>query len=491
MCVYGGLCVIGIATMLKLANKWTLGAEEDSLSYGGKKTLYGTQPSPWLTGLMLADGSETSDSPTPTTSTTQCACVGEFLKRICNLRRTQLTFEGDLAFVSNQERRWSKVFSDFIVGNVHCTSDKCSAHSDDMLWYVPMQQRASQNSPYSGLGNGQLQVYRRQSPKQPAAFDSGINWEETVCLNLILQQLDFHVTCAVCTKTSPQNLQILRKNCQRVYPSPSRRRMDSKGDCEEITFPKIYFAIDDFEQIFSDVIVRDGECVCVELVARDRYKNREAVIFLGSIRYEVLKQVYDTRASTTWHWAQRLISSSQRRQEFVRMRGPHGKGYAEMAVARVANCGFETPMSDQPMDFDGSNSLDQYNRRRLSDTNLSHRPVYNRSAMTPGPSGCQTSRARRWQSEADTVNQYPEVEANTIDDELDENVLSRLWSVRGFGQAWHWLREKRRAECTPLNAYLTYVTLPWSTILDDLLLERPRRPILTFDLSLPELKTAH
>ncbi|VDM44183.1 unnamed protein product [Toxocara canis] len=439
---------------------------------------------------MLADGSETSDSPTPTTSTGHCACVSEFLRRIYNLRRTQLTFEGDLAFVSNQERRWAKIFSDFILGNVHCTSDKCSAHSDDMLWYVPMQQRASPNSFYIGPGGGQLQVYRRQSPKQPAPSDSGVNWEETVCLNLILQQLDFHVTCAVCTKTSPQNLQILRKNCQRVYPSPSRRRMDSKGECEEITFPKIYFAIDDFEQIFSDVIVRDGECVCVELVAHDRYKSREAVIFLGSIRYEVLKQVYDTRASTTWHWAQKFISSSQRRQEFVRMRGPHGKGYAEMAVARVPNCGFETPMSDQPMDFNGTDTLDQYNRRRMSDTNLSHRPVYSRSAMTPGPSGCQSSRTRRWQSEADTVNQYPEVEANTIDDELDENVLSRLWSVRGFGQAWHWLREKRRAECTPLNAYLTYVTLPWSTILDDLLLERPRRPILTFDLSTPELKMA-
>lgn len=50
--------------------------------------------------------------------------------------------------------------------------------------------------------------------------------------------------------------------------------------------------------------------------------------------------------------------------------------------------------------------------------------------------------------------------------ELNEGVLSRLWSVRGFGQAWHWLREKRRAESTPLNAFLTYVTLPWSTVLD-------------------------
>lgn len=48
-------------------------------------------------------------------------------------------------------------------------------------------------------------------------------------------------------------------------------------------------------QVFQDVVVRDGECVCVELVARDRQKTREAVIFLGSIRYDILKQVYDAK----------------------------------------------------------------------------------------------------------------------------------------------------------------------------------------------------
>ncbi len=48
-------------------------------------------------------------------------------------------------------------------------------------------------------------------------------------------------------------------------------------------------------QVFSDVIVRDGECVCVELVVKDRYRQWESVVFLGSIRYEVLKQVYDAR----------------------------------------------------------------------------------------------------------------------------------------------------------------------------------------------------
>lgn len=39
----------------------------------------------------------------------------------------------------------------------------------------------------------------------------------------------------------------------------------------------------------------EGECVCVELVAKDRYRERESVIFLGSIKYDVLKKLYDTR----------------------------------------------------------------------------------------------------------------------------------------------------------------------------------------------------
>ncbi|EJW86024.1 hypothetical protein WUBG_03067, partial [Wuchereria bancrofti] len=242
--------------------------------------------------------------------------------------------------------------------------------------------------------------------------------------------------------------------------------------------------------IFSDVVVRDGECVCVELVAKDRCKNCEAVIFLGSIRYEVLKQAYDARTSFSWQWAQKFITPNQRRREFVRMRGPHGKGYAEMAVMRLPNCGSETPLSEKSLNFE---VLGQCGVRRMSDTNLSHYPQ--RLMVTSGLSdGHNVSRGRRWQSETDTLNQYREVEASSIDDVvfvrlvLDEGMMSRLWSVRGFGQAWHWLREKRRAESTPLNAFLTYITLPWSTVLDDLLMERPRRPILTFNLGNLEVK---
>ncbi|ETN81072.1 hypothetical protein NECAME_08734 [Necator americanus] len=52
----------------------------------------------------------------------------------------------------------------------------------------------------TGFGNGQVMMGMRL----------GI-----VCPDLSLH-LDFFVTCAVCTKTSPQNLQIIRKNCRKV-----------------------------------------------------------------------------------------------------------------------------------------------------------------------------------------------------------------------------------------------------------------------------------
>lgn len=43
------------------------------------------------------------------------------------------------------------------------------------------------------------------------------------------------------------------------------------------------------------MLVRDGEMVCVELTAMNRKGVCQGVLFLGSIRYEALKKVYDSR----------------------------------------------------------------------------------------------------------------------------------------------------------------------------------------------------
>ena len=37
--------------------------------------------------------------------------------------------------------------------------------------------------------------------------------------------------------------------------------------------------------------------VCVELIAKDRHGKFQGVIFVGSIHYDALKRVYDTRVS--------------------------------------------------------------------------------------------------------------------------------------------------------------------------------------------------
>ncbi|XP_045897505.1 uncharacterized protein KIAA0930-like [Micropterus dolomieu] len=83
--------------------------------------------------------------------------------------------------------------------------------------------------------------------------------------------------------------------------------------------------------------VGEGEMVCVELVASDKSNTFQGVIFQGSIRYEALKKVYDNRVSVAAKMAQRMSFGFYKynNMEFVRMKGPQGKGHAEMAVSRV------------------------------------------------------------------------------------------------------------------------------------------------------------
>jgi hypothetical protein len=131
-------------------------------------------------------------------------------------------------------------------------------------------------------------------------------------------------------------LKILKQRSKRVYASPSKRDLQSKGTEETITYPNIYFTIDDFDDAFAEMIVKENEMVCVELVARDDQLRK--VLFLGSISYSSLKKVYDSRASTSSKIVDKMMfgkySGGGKRVEFVRMKGPNGKGYAEMAVSR-------------------------------------------------------------------------------------------------------------------------------------------------------------
>lgn len=259
-----------------------------------------------------------------------------------------------------------------------------------------------------------------------------IDWEETVYLNLVIHQFDYYLTLAICTRTSPKNLQILKRHSQRVYASPSRRKMDSKGEAEEITFPQICFCIDNFDEVFHDILVRDGEMVCVELVARDKDGSTQGVIFLGSIRYDALKKVYDARQSSlSSKMAQRMTfglfsSAPQTRCEFVRMKGPSNKGYAEMAVTKPKGSGIETPTSepgfcmtdmyDSECDEEYDEYYNQRHQRRLSDPSSNLNNFSRNGWKTRSNQGANAKALSQNEGLDSLANEISEIEAGDVRD---------------------------------------------------------------------------
>lgn len=220
---------------------------------------------------------------------------------------------------------WTQLFAKYFL---HVNNP----NHDDLLFYV--WKDAKQHSEKS-----EVKVFRRESPRNPGLGDPAIDWTETVYLNLILQQLKYHLTCAICTKSDSGAVNIHHKVTQEVYASPSRHDMEEKGPTAELSYPNIFFSIDSFDEIWSDMHINEGEIVCVEIVAHDEKRDFNSVIFLGSVNYSSLNTAYSNKVEALGS-ANKFVSvmtlglyrptSSQ--VQFVKMRGPNGKGYAEMAV---------------------------------------------------------------------------------------------------------------------------------------------------------------
>ncbi|KAL3310497.1 hypothetical protein Ciccas_010939 [Cichlidogyrus casuarinus] len=130
--------------------------------------------------------------------------------------------------------------------------------------------------------------------------------------------------------------------------------MDVKSSCEEIMYPYIYFTIDNFEEIFEDCVIHDSESLCIELTAYDKSDKLQGTIFLGCVRYASLKQCHEFKTSQPSLYRNQSIFSrfgqvrvnasnyaiitskgQKRHAQFIKMRGPQGKGHAEVAVSMV------------------------------------------------------------------------------------------------------------------------------------------------------------
>ncbi|KAF5929557.1 hypothetical protein HPG69_006279 [Diceros bicornis minor] len=400
---------------------------------------------------------------------------------------------------------WTWMFSTYFM-------EKWAPRQDDMLFYV--RRKLAFTGSESGVDARKLaeaepevevEVYRRDSKKLPGLGDPDIDWEESVCLNLILQKLDYMVTCAVCTRADGGDIHIHKKKSQQVFASPSKHPMDSKGEESKISYPNIFFMIDSFEEVFSDMTVGEGEMVCVELVASDKTNMFQGVIFQGSIRYEALKKVYDNRVSVAARMAQKMSFGFYKysNMEFVRMKGPQGKGHAEMAVSRVSTgdtspCGTEedsspaSPMHErvraaQPRGGGAILSL-RSSSHRLPDAYIPHpvstpptpernnRPAFFSPSLKRKVPRNRIAEMKKSHSANDSEEFFREDEGGA-DLHNATNLRSRSLSGTGRSLVGSWLKLNRADGNFLLYAHLTYVTLPLHRILTDIL-EVRQKPIL-------------
>lgn len=99
---------------------------------------------------------------------------------------------------------------------------------------------------------------------------------------------------------------------------------------EVLTYPLLYFSIDNFDEAFEDVVVAPGRNVCVELVAK--IGEVSTTIFSGAVNHSQLAASYNARLSGGKKAPRGSPSDKQRSLQFLNMRGPRGIGNAEMAV---------------------------------------------------------------------------------------------------------------------------------------------------------------
>ena len=377
---------------------------------------------------------------------------------------------------------WADLFADYFV-NPSPNNDISS--KDDMLFFVCQQYQPSEKP--------KLEVYRRGSPRIPIIGHPGYNWQETLYLNVIMQQFEYLLTLAICTRSGHNELEVLRKHTLTVYASPSRRQLDAKGTGEEIIYPQIFFIVDNFDEVFRHMTVGQGELVCVELVAHNRRANFSSVIFLGSVRHEVLQNAYKARkssvssrfslfsrgqgqqpqSSSSFAFSSDLLPPS--RLEFVKMRGPHNKGSAEVAVTPLRQ-----EQSSLSKRFAGSMSL---------------------LASLVGTSNEGAKPMKKSQS-SETDEDWIERQQHQYQRQPDAGVQSSAWLTRSLSNAFSmWggggSGANRRTSQQPqssqrelvnqsrnrqslaedydekvdeseLYTFLTYVSLPWQTIVNGL-----------------------
>ncbi|ORY43319.1 hypothetical protein BCR33DRAFT_717550 [Rhizoclosmatium globosum] len=406
------------------------------------------------------------------------------------------------------ESEWRPLFCTFFLAD--------STLHDDLLFFVAMD---------SDIG---ISVRRKLSDgSMPDLKGLEVNWCETFFLNLIVQ-MHCSLTVSVCKRdssgakrhssanvekvlgstastashqqpqqtpsttttssTSPAKSRMvaLRRITKKVYAAPYKSRMDVKDAfMNEIAYPLVYYTVNDYESTDLHLHIQEREYLCVELsvlipsnidttqlrdslhsstsstmplppsVAEDSTPFpvpqgfKKVVLFQGAVPYTALLDVFLQKSSTNnssilpksdWgnltnsksNTSLNGIKGAQERTEYIMMRGPRGKG-----VCQVAIC--ENILSDPT----------------VVDSKLSSSP--------PTSSGVTT---------ASISNNASSAANSSLLGMLSGTVKTGISILRSALGEDSGSQEANNRKPDALRCSMTYVNVPWHSIISDLVTAR-------------------
>ncbi|KAJ1964573.1 hypothetical protein H4R35_007136 [Dimargaris xerosporica] len=406
-----------------------------------------------------------------------------------------------------KDPRWFDLFVEYFLEN----SD---GHNDDLLFFI-------RRVPPEMEGKVDPVFVKRKMPppNRMPVIDDLVQWKETFFLNLIVQ-LPCTLTMAVCkrnidresllerqtnitmahdpmdtaassTSVTPESLSypdlpsqrdVLEKSSatsmtcswkhvsKRVYALPSKQRVNVKDAHWECSYPYIYYVIDDYEDMFEQLIITEDEYLCVELavtllnggggdpfdsgahpgkrMSMQSYATRDDMplspppqvyyndprqdpwfqvpldsepptspmlsprssihimypekwsepfrplprttkitLFQAAVSYQALLDMYTTR-SNSYLWRKlRLTSAPAGATEYIKMRGPRGKGLAQVAVSLsdVLRDQLPRPGTDKGLTGPGGKETNRVNGLGRSKTARTAKDPAPRSLHAPKP----------------------------------------------------------------------------------------------------------
>ncbi|CAH8578641.1 unnamed protein product [Schistosoma curassoni] len=400
------------------------------------------------------------------------------------IRQRQLCAENilkksfDVAFTNSHNDFWFDLFTQAFLSPA--LENSVDGPGDDLLFFVHLKQ--NDRKP-------ELSVFRRNSSNLPKLTDDYVDWEETVYLNLLMQYFVYVVTVAVCTRTGPQEWQILKKFSQTVYASPSHRQMNMKGSYEEIVYPDLYFTIDNYEEEACKSTNLDHYDFLPGTHLDRTIPNNQESEHLQNIHMDAIPTLHPSP------WSVKSAGASLHTSPVRRFKDSVGSKYAS---PRTSQQEF-SPIFTRKCKFRSVNTINLYQESKPSKvseilnafTGVMTKQSLGNAHRTKDTSINSTNKP----SHKNSTNIIMSLPTMYDDDHYNNDQFGHFdlykghlyenpliisdWNDSSFGQAWSWFKERRRVTSVSLIASPTFITLPCQNILVELL-EVRREPILNF-----------